>query len=193
MTNLAIHFLLFPFLLIALSGCCSLNTDELISKFVEESKDSIWFKDCETNGILRAAYHFSEDGITVYLANCSDSDLIVNMSEGTYCYAVKYKTRKGEVDYHMSPLVMGLNSMSNLVILWKIPKNDPRTAFDHKSSISFTINMPNDCVEIIAVSVSVTYLNVCDLHFNSAEELSKAFLENERKILAHDLGKGNMK
>ena len=185
-----IHFL---FLLIAFSGCCATNTEELAPKLVEESNDSIWFNNCETNGPLRAAYHFSEDGITVYIANCSENDLIVNMSEGTYYHAVKYKTRSGRKDYCISPLVMGLNSMSNLVVLWKIPENVPRTAFDHKSSISFTINRPNDCMEIMAVSVTVAYLNVCDLHFNSAEELSKAFFANRKMVLAQDIGKGNLK
>ena len=179
--------------LILLSSCCSTNVDEFASSFVEESNDNIWFDNYESDCNLKAAYLFSRESISVYLANCSETDLLINMSDGTYFYAVKYKTRSGRIDYCISPFVMGLNCLSELVVLRKLPQYAPSTSMSTESSTSFSIRVPYDCVEIIALSVTVMCLDINAVHFNSADELLKAFSANSRKLLAQDIGKGNLK
>ena len=151
----------------ARKGGCIDSTDYV---FVEETEHCL-----RTRGVV----HGQE--LLCTIANASTNDIVYIKPEFGFHYSILYRNAAGKIVTFHSPCLVGFNGIREIGILGR---QDPRYfSLNYNHAVQFKIDLPVDCVVLMAVSVDFKYMQFSELlECKSLSEFA------ERYYLGHSHG-----
>lgn len=138
--------------------------------FIEESKHCLW-----TRGVVRG------QELLCTIANASTNDVVYVKPEFGFPYAILYRNTAGGIVTFHSPCRAGFNGIREIGVLGGQDSRYFSLHYNH--AVRFKIDLPADCVALMAVSVDFKYM-----HYNELTECKSLSEFAERYYLGHSHG-----